>query len=294
MEFEYKLPQNYESKNLNLSPEAVIALGKDAINTTKIESLIDKSESPEIEDLKDRIEAQSVTSLLATNNIIDQLNTLRQPKDKLEVPTIEDFRYSLDEKIEEWRKNGSLEYCTNYIEQNGGDMMLVATPNIIVSHKRLFALANEFGKSQPYATHIYEEFYKKYSAENLSGPLEVGDDRQPKKLRLSLIPTALDPNFEGTMAEQRAKLSELQNLNPNIKVPSVLDTMAYWQTLGAPGDELIGDKTYAKTKVRYFNLKTNYSNLFWSVPCSHVSSSGSPCLNTGFAEYPQVARIAIG
>jgi hypothetical protein len=45
--------------------------------------------------------------------------------------------------------------------ENGARYSLVASPNIEASEAQIVALAENFGKDQPYATFVYDEMYRR-------------------------------------------------------------------------------------------------------------------------------------
>lgn len=304
-QFHYSFNDLEKGSNSGPNQNILEALGKDALRTTNAEALLDKSESEAIEDLKKDIESQAQFSFFAAAVMIDHLNTLRYNHasfgEQLIIPAAEEELDLLYSKMDEWETNGSLKYCNDYIEKNGGSMTLVATPNTLVSSAEFFSLAKHFGEGQPLATCGNRGLYELYTPEELSGPLFHPNQMlnsqagQPPLIRFNLIPTALEPNFQGNVVNQRTQLQELRDTNPNIKIPSPLDAVANWYNLRARGDKLKDSDTYHKTLIRHFDLDTKIFDNMLCVPYSYVSGDfGGPDLFYSEVARDTGGRIALG
>jgi len=168
---------------------------------------------------------------------------------------------------------------------------LVATPNIEASEAQVVALAEAFGKDQPYE--IYDELYRKghYTGSEWSG----NSGNAP--VRLSLIPNRHDSEISGRSVEQHLQmLKERQTSHPDLhaRVPSLLDAVTYWYSLRAQGDKLDDSSAVNKTYTRHFDLEPKTVRRWPVVPRSYVSVGGEPRLGGLDAEYGYDARLAVG
>lgn len=166
---------------------------------------------------------------------------------------------------------------------------LVATPNVLVNAKDIIKVAKAFGQNQPYETYVYDPLYNKYSAEQLSGT----NPDNGNSVQFSLIPSTYTPEMSGTVVDQRAKLAKLQTENPDLKVPSVLEGVAYWQTLRAQGEQLADNTTFDRTYIRHFNLPEQRFDGWSYVPYSYVGDVGKPRLNNSDVQVDDDARLSV-
>ncbi len=284
MEFIYPLPES--NHNQNPSQAVIWALSKKAMESiSPIDGLMDR-ETAQIE----KIESQVDKSLSAVNILINQINILRRESgDKIQAPTSDEFEVMLDSKIEEWSNNGSFEWCDEQARRLGCEFMLVATPNTLTPSRELMSLAKTFGftEKSPYGTLIYEGFYSRYTAKELSG------SKSDSQIRLSLISTSLDTDFQGTNEEQRATLKTLQATNPNIHVPSVLDSIAHWGVIRE--HEVDDDIIMDMTRTRHFDLKSKKSSGRSFAPMTSITEYGKHVLGiTNEDGGYQGARLAVG
>lgn len=151
----------------------------------------------------------------------------------------------------------------------------VIVPDQVFSWAKLKKLAMKFGQNQRYRTYIYEDLYKQYSAEELSGK-PTG-----KEYRVIYIPKEYNVEPD-TVAKQWQE-------HANDYVPSVLEAIVYWFTLRESGEELTFDKTY----IRHFDLPEKRV-VDWSyVPLSYVYLDGGPYLDRSIAEYASYGRVAV-
>jgi hypothetical protein len=194
----------------------------------------------------------------------------------------------------EWRANGVYDYIVEKLITDGARFNLVATPNVEASEAQIVALAESFGKNQPYATRVYYELYRKghYSGRERSG--NSGDT----PVRLSLIPSRRDGEISGKPVETQVHLlRERQANRPELhsRVPSLLDAVTYWYTLRAQGDKLDASRAFDKTYIRHFDLEPKTTVGRWPiVPRSYVHSDGGPRLYDSPAENESDARLAVG
>ncbi len=295
MEFTYSLDKLEKPLSPTFSQGVVDAIGKKAIGTTQAENLLGEPESPEIKDIRDAIESQAETSLGAVAETINCLNAPRELSDRLKIPTSEEFINILDIKLEQWQKDGSLKWCNEYIKQNGGDISLVAMPNTQVTLEDLAFLARNFGQTEipPAETYVFQEFWEKFSSQELSGPQDFQTiDGIISNVRLSLIPCAMSIDLRGTVEQQKQKLQVIQFTQPNIQVPSPLDSVVNWYALRSRGVE---GELFNMTCVRHFNIgpkETGYSVV--GVPDSFADNQRNSHLDYSNINYERGGRVAVG
>jgi len=196
-------------------------------------------------------------------------------------------------KDKEWQQSGVYDYLVEQLIENGARYNLVATPNIEASEAQVVALAEAFGKDQPYETNVYDELYRKghYTGSEWSG----NSGNAP--VRLSLIPNRHDSEISGRSVEQHLQmLKERQTSHPDLhaRVPSLLDAVTYWYSLRAQGDKLDDSSAFNKTYTRHFDLEPKTVGGWPIVPVSFVTYDGKPGLYDSDAEYEDGARLAVG
>lgn len=152
---------------------------------------------------------------------------------------------------------------------------LVIVPDKAFGYKKLFKLAEEFGKDQPYSTYIYEDLYKQYTPNQLSGA-PTGKD-----CRIVLIPKK--HNVRSDTAENQRKSLKTG------RVPSVLEAITHWFVLRENGSKLDFDSTY----IRHFDLEPKRF-VGWSyLPSSYVGDDGRPYLYRSSAEGQDGGRVSV-
>lgn len=196
-------------------------------------------------------------------------------------------------KDKEWQANGTYDYLVEQLIENGARFSLVATPNIEASEAQIVALAENFGKDQPYTTYVYDELYRKgrYNGREWSG--NTGN----APVRLSLIPSRPDSQISYKRAEEQVRLlRERQASRPELqaRVPSLLDAVTYWYSLRAQGDKLDDSSAYDKTFIRHFDLEPKTVDRWSIVPCSDVDGDGGPRLSGSGVDRENGARLAVG
>lgn len=206
---------------------------------------------------------------------------------------LEELEQLFAAKGKEWQTNGTYDYLVEQLIANGARFSLVATPNIEASEAQTVALAEAFGKEQPYETYVYDELYRKgrYTGKEFSG--NGGND----PVRLSLIPSRRDAVLSGETVETQVRmLRERQTSKPNLnlRVPSVLDAITYWYTLRAQGDKLADSSAFDKTYIRHFDLDPKAVDRWSYVPYSYVYNGGKPSLNGSDVGDGFDARVAVG
>ena len=210
-----------------------------------------------------------------------------------EVASEQEFRQLLEAKMGEWQQSGVMEYVVRDFLENGNKPNLLATPNVIADWQTLRSAAVKFGEDQPYKTYIYreKELYSQYSAEELSGRPTEG------ALRLSIMPSGSTKQLGYKPVEtQLATLKQLQADRPglNMRVPSVLEAITYWQTLRARAGTLSGDGTFDRTYIRHLDLTPRRIDGWSVVPGSRVYDGGGPTLDLSDAGGDGDARVLVG
>jgi hypothetical protein len=196
-------------------------------------------------------------------------------------------------KDKEWQANGTHAYLVEQLIENGSRFNLVATPNIEASEAQIVALAENFGKDQPYSTYVYDDLYRKghYSGREWSG------NKGNAPVRLSLIPSRPDSQISYKRADEQVRLlRERQANSPELqaRVPSLLDAVTYWYSLRAQGDKLDDSSAYDRTFIRHFDLDPKTVGGWTVVPDSFVFNDGKPSLDRSEAGYGNDARLAVG
>ncbi|RWZ78123.1 MAG: hypothetical protein EOT04_02840 [Candidatus Chaera renei] len=205
----------------------------------------------------------------------------------------QDVKQLFATKDREWQANGTYDYLVEQLIENGARFNLVATPNIEASEDQIVALAEDFGKDQPYSTYVYDELYRRgrYSGREWSG----NSGNAP--VRLSLIPSRVDNELSYKRADEQVRLlRERQARRPELhaRVPSLLDAVTYWYSLRAQGDKLDDSSAFDKTYIRHFDLEPKTVDRWSLVPDSYVAYDGWPRLNRSRADREYVARLAVG
>lgn len=205
-----------------------------------------------------------------------------------EVASEQEFTELLADKMQQWRENGVMDYIVRDFVENGNKPNLLATPNIIADWQTLRATAVKFGKSQPYETYVYDEQYRHYSAEELSGQPSDG------KLRFSVMPSGYTERLGYNTAEaQQTILNQLQAQQPNLglRVPSVLEAITYWYTLQSKNGSAAN---FDLTDIIHFDLKPVRIGSWLLVPVSYVYDDGKPYLYDSGAGIDGAARVLVG
>lgn len=203
-----------------------------------------------------------------------------------EIMTEAAFAGLLDRKEAEWRESGVMDYLVRQLVEKGSRPNLVATPNVLADWEQVKQLADQFGEGQPYETYTNDTFLKQYSPEELSGAL-VGEP-----VRLSIIPSAFNMR-SATVDEQKEQLAAMRAAQPglNFRVPSMLEAIAYWQTLRARG---AGVNSFDATYIRHFDQPVRRGGDWLFVPGSCVRGAGSAHLAGSLADDRRGGRVSVG
>lgn len=161
---------------------------------------------------------------------------------------------------------------------------LVATPNVPANSDQIERLILEFSQSQPHGYNIWNNFYSKYSDEELS----YTNQETKNRAIFSFIPNM--ETLYGTVEELKYTLAELQKTNPYIRIPKVVTAITYWYTLRAqnykPNKKL--------TRIRHIDLPEQQFYKWKCVPESFIHNSGTPHLDNSDINIKDYMRIEIG
>jgi hypothetical protein len=254
-----------------------------------IEGSAQESTSIEVEPLgtREAITLQLPYATKAYWRVGEQLNDSRDSSERLRIANEE----TLAAELETWLTDEKVAFVASAQEADPElRFTLVATPNTLASNKEITAVAKTFGKDQPYSTYVWDELYARYTPEELSGT----NPESGSNVVFSLIPSKVDPELYGTVKEQQTKLAELQKANPDLKVPSVLEAVTYWQTLRAGGNRLADSTTFDTTYIRHFDLPTKRVGGWRCLPGSCVGSVGGARLSYSSAGDDYNGRVSVG
>lgn len=243
----------------------------------------------------EHIREQVQSAYTAYKTVADQmLGTKRGLLGKREVAaSVQDLEQLFAAKDKEWQANGVYDYLVEKLIADGARFNLVATPNVEASEAQVVALAEAFGKDQPYETYVYDDLYRKghYTSQEWSG------NKGNAPIRLSLIPSRFDSEMgDGRVDAQVEQLRERRAKQPelDVRVPSVLEAVTYWYSLRAQGDKLDDSSAFDKTYIRHFDLQPKSVGRWRVVPYSFVSSDGEPYLGVSGADDDYDVRLAVG
>jgi hypothetical protein len=241
-----------------------------------------------IAEVKEGLAEPLASSVKGYRAIIETLNAGRDQKDVLPIASDE----IIAAELETWITKDKIAYLGAVIEADPEvRFTLVATPNVLVDSKDLIKVAQAFGDAQSQSTYVWPPLYDMYTPKELSGT----NPNNGNSVVFSLIPSKDTSEIAGTAMEQRAKLALLQANNPDLKVPSPLEAVTYWQTLWAQRQQLTGDTTFQLTHIRHFNLPEKPFNDHQFVPLSGVQDNGKAGLNVLEARFNcDTARVSLG
>lgn len=245
--------------------------------------------------LSEAIREQVTSAYTAYKTVADNLlGTRRGLLGKREVAaSMHELEQLFAAKDKEWQANGVYDYLVEKLISDGARFNLVATPNIEASEAQVVALAEAFGKDQPYQTYVYDDLYRKghYTGREWSG------NKGAAPIRLSLIPNRFDAEMGyGRVDTQVEQLRERRAKQPelDVRVPSVLEAVTYWYSLRAQGDKLDDSSAFDKTYIRHFDLEPKSVDGWSVVPISYVLDVGRPGLRYSLAGSDYVVRLAVG
>ncbi len=258
-----------------------------SIGSTALEALMhNQEEKIDRIDSKESLLEQLPITYKGYKAVVDSLN-VGHKKEKFK---------STDEKtlmaeFEAWFVDDKLDYIISAQENNPDlDFTLVATPNLLIGSKKIIHSANVFGDNQPRSTLSWDELISSYSASQLCGT----NPDDGNAVTFSLMPNMFNPEIEGKVVEQRQKLTELQEKNCNLKVPSVFDMITYWNTLRCNGDLLSDDTIFARTYVCHIDLPEQYFGGKLGIPSTCVNGDGRPLLSYSDINSNSRTRVSVG
>ncbi len=235
--------------------------------------------------------AYTAYKMVADNNLLGtKCGLLGKREVAASVPELEQLFAAKDK---EWQANGVYAYLVEKLIADGARFNLVATPNVEASEAQVVALAEAFGKGQPYTTYVYDDIYRRghYTDQEWSG------NKGAAPIRLSLIPSRFDGEMGyGRVDTQVEQLRERRAKQPelDVRVPSVLEAVTYWYSLRAQGDKLDDNSAYDKTYIRHIDLRWKTVGGRPVVPSSYVNAGGEPGLDGSDAGGELDVRLAVG
>lgn len=236
---------------------------------------------------RDRVEL----ALLMSETLINQAKvahdvyqTMSERLGVSETMTEEGFTQLIERKVAGWHQNGTVDHLVYELIDHNSQPRLIATPNVLADSRRIEELMGSFEKDQIQMSGWVErdtDFAEMYSAEELSGKLIDGP------LRLSII-TSTSAMECGTVDELKEQLRAMQAAQPNLnlRVPSVLEAVSYWQTLRASGI-----RAYRSTVIRHFDLPARSHT---SLEPSVLTQDRMTLKASGVSEWSSAGQLAVG
>ena len=239
--------------------------------------------------------AESISGQLLTSTSMGYQSTLNNLNEKradiIKFPVLSDE--SLVSEFRGWFSPDIFKTAVTLKGANPGlEFTLIARPNLEINNVKFVRAVKAFGYEQnpPAESYIFEDFIHKLTANEISGSSR---DRQDPVM-FSLIPSATTSEMEGTLEELSAKIAQMQEEFPSIRVPNLLDALTYWQTLRSQEVALNGDEVFARTNIYHFDIPAKHDNGIPSIPMSCISGDGVPELYDTGPNLPRPARISIG
>lgn len=218
--------------------------------------------------------------------VLNNLNTGRNRQEQL----VSGGRKTLEREFNEWFSTPKQQYVeAAMLADPKLEFSLVATPNLLVNAQELMSAARAFGVGQPYPTYVEEALLYQYQAEQLSGT----NPDSTHTACFSLIPDSLAYDKNGTVDVQRSKLENTKQAYPFLKVPSLFEAVAYWETLRAKGFKLNNETSYDRTYISHFDLPIVQIDGFNRMPQSFVGTDGGGSISPSGTQCA-FARIAVG
>jgi hypothetical protein len=231
--------------------------------------------------------AQLPGAFAAYRTVTTQLNDNRGRGEPVALATIETAAGELGD----WLTEDKLAYLTkSQTSDRALRFTLVASPNATVNAAEIAAIAREFGKAQPHATYVWDQLLSLYSPELLSGT----DPTNGSTVAFSLIPSKMDERLYGTVHQQREVLADMRAAMPALHVPSVLESVVYWQTLRSSEERLADSTAFDFTYMRHFDLPAQRIGDFRGIPSSCGGGGAGPSVSYSRVGVGGPARVAIG
>lgn len=233
---------------------------------------------------------QLYRSFEAYESMVDFINQSKNIKDQILPAETYQFNREFSQWLEE--DEGRLLYIHQAMQADPElSFTLVGTPNVALTHTQQKEVAKKFGNNQRFPTYVWDGLHDQYNPKLLCGGIDDGN-----AILFSLIPNKLTDDMYGTVEEQQAKLKKKQSNVETafLRVPSLLETVAYWNTLRFQGDILEGSDNFEKTYIRHFNLPKQHISNSLCVPRSYIDSDSEPYLTYSVARFGDHARLAVG
>ena len=254
-------------------------------STVAVEATTEVSANPL--EVKEAITEQLDTAFTGYQTVAEQLNTGREPEEQFDPADQETFA----EEFADWFNDEKAKYVAEAMEADPElRFILVATPNVTATHDEAIKLAESFGEGQPYKTHVWSNIVKRYTPEQLSGTNPANGNR----VQFGLVPDKFNSELYGTVPQQQAALARLQADMSDLRVPSLLEDMALWQTLRAQGDTLTEGAVFDRTYIRHFDLP---EQCFVGGDCvlnSCVAGDGGPTVRGSNVRFDSSGRALVG
>ena len=253
--------------------------------TVAVEATTEVSVDPP--EVKEAITGRLDTAFTGYQTIAEQLNGLRKKKEQVEVADQE----TVAREFEAWFTEDKLAYVAEAMEADPElRFILIGTPDVTATADEAIKLAETFGKGQPYSTSVWSEIVKRYTPEQLSGTNPANGNQ----VQFGLVPNKFNPDLYGTVTQQGAALAKLQADMPDLRVPSFLEDMTFWQTLRAQGDSLKEGAVFDRTYIRHFDLPEQRIGGDVYVLRSSVYGGGQPNVGASVVPDDYYGRALVG
>jgi hypothetical protein len=282
------LPAEFETRGLE-PPAASPAVGaKDAsLPGDDTETRVATADAHATPDTRESLTDQLSSAYAGYRTVTTQLNEDRRRKEPVPVAKQE----TAAGELTAWLTDDKLAFVARAQEADPTlHFTLIATPNVWTEAKELAAMAREFGTAQPHQTYVWDELYSMYTPAQLSG----ADPGSGMSVVFSLIPSKMDERLYGTVQRQREVLADMRAATPALHVPSVLESIVYWQTLRARDDRLDDSAAFDATYVRHFDLPPQRIGDFQGIPSSCGGGGGGPSLSYSRVGLGGPGRVAVG
>ncbi len=282
------LPPEFETRGLELPAAARASAAKGtAPPDADAEAAGATARAASMPDTADSLRDQLASAYSAYRTVTRELNEVRRRTQPVPVATEE----AAASELTTWLTDDKLAFAARAQEADPAlRFTLVATPNILTDAREIAALAREFGKTQPHETYVWDELYSMYTPEQLSGT----DPDSGSCVVFSLIPSRMDERLYGSVQQQREVLTDMRTAMPALHVPSVLESIVYWQTLRAQHDPLADSAAFDFTYIRHFDLPGQRIGDFRGIPSSCGGGGGGPSLSYSRVGLGGPARVAVG
>lgn len=255
------------------------------VHAVAAEVMVNLSELDPVPITKETLQQQLPAASEGYLHTVDSLNSMADKT--IPIASTE----TIAEEFDAWFTNEKILAAEALRQYNPAvQFTLVATPNVVANYTQIITAGHEC------TLRINRHFQ---TSPRLSSSL-LGSDRlsgtnpsNKNQIQFSLIPNTEKAGPEGTVAQQRRALLELQTEHPAIKIPSLLEAVTFWSTLEATG---IGydDSGDQRSYIRHFDLVSRgYAGLN-VVPISSFTEERSAVLSDSTARRVQSSRLSVG